>query len=165
MSDHDFDLLGDPIPEGHGGRGRPAHVRTERNRSKVILLLAQGWAPPRIARALGITPPTLKKHYFRELAVREEALDRLKAGHLALLWDQAKAGNVAALKEIGKAIDRIDAASFGALANEDRDEEDEPEDMLTVPLGKKEKANAAARTAGQGSGWGDDLIPPGTRAH
>ncbi|MCZ4340173.1 hypothetical protein O4H52_01045 [Sphingomonadaceae bacterium G21617-S1] len=164
MSDYDFDLLGDPIPEGHGGRGRPEHVRTERNRSKVIMLLAMGWSNPRIARSLGITPPTLKKHYFRELKVREEALDRLKAGHMSLLWDQAKAGNVAALKEIGKLIDRIDAASFGALAGEEKDDPEEDAADLG-DIGKKERANIAARTAGQGSGWGDDLIPPGTRAH
>lgn len=164
MSDHDFDLLGDPIPQGHGGRGRPAHVCTDRNRSKVIMLLAMGWAIPRIARALAITPPTLKKYYFRELKARDEALDRLKGGHFSLLWDQAKQGNVAALKEIGKMIDRVDAASFGALAGEDRDD-DADEAPRPPVLGKKDMANEVARTAGQGSGWGDDLLPPGSRAH
>ena len=27
------------------------------------------------------------------------------------------------------------------------------------PVGKKERAKAAAKTAGQGSAWGDDLLP------
>lgn len=39
-----FDLLGDPIPEGFGKRGRPEHIPTVENRNKVRLLLALGWA-------------------------------------------------------------------------------------------------------------------------
>ena len=35
-----FDLVGDPIPEGWGKRGRPAHIPTHENRNRISLLLA-----------------------------------------------------------------------------------------------------------------------------
>ena len=43
-----FDLLGDPIPERWGKRGRPPHIPIERNRNKIRLLLALGWTNLRI---------------------------------------------------------------------------------------------------------------------
>ena len=69
----EFDLLGDPIPENWGKRGRPPHVTTERNCNKIRVLLALGWTNSRIAQALRITGKTLSKHYFRELRQRDEA--------------------------------------------------------------------------------------------
>lgn len=103
-----FDLLGDPIPEGWGKRGRPPHIATEKNRNKVMLLLAMGWSNARIAGALGITQPTLRKNYFQLLKVRMEARDRLEAARLDLAWELAKGGNVGALREFGKLMDRND---------------------------------------------------------
>lgn len=161
----DVDLFGDPIPAGFGKRGRPPHVPTERNRNKVMLLLGVGWTPQRIARSLGVTMPTLRKHYFSELRHREAMLDRMKAGHLASLWEQMKAGNVAAAKEIGRILDRTDAALFG-LGSDGDDEEAEEEDRVPIRrMGKKEQAQADAATAGAGTEWGDDLLPPGRTAH
>ena len=52
------DLLGDPIPENWGKRGRPPHIPTERNRNKIRLLLALGWTKARITRALRIIGKT-----------------------------------------------------------------------------------------------------------
>ncbi len=154
----DVDLFGDPIPEGFEGRGRPPHVATERNRNKVMLLIALGWTEPRIAGALGISKPTLKKYYFRELRAREVMLDRLKATHITTLFEQVKAGNIQAIKELGRIIDRIDAARFG-IGSDDDDRDEGPATPQT-PVGKKEAARLAARTAGQGSAWGNDLLPP-----
>ena len=151
----DLDLFGDPIPEGFGKRGRPQHVATDRNRNKVMMLLAVGWAPKRIADALGITTPTLRKHYFFELRSRGVMLDRLKAAHLTTLLDQMRAGNVQAIKEMGRIIDRIDAVQFGLGHDAGDDEEEAP--RRTV--GKKEAAQAEAQRAGEGSAWGDDLQP------
>ena len=37
----------------------------------------------------------------------------------------------------------------------------EAEEERPAKLGKKEQAAAEAETAGQGTGWGDDLIPHG----
>jgi hypothetical protein len=147
--EQDFDLLGDPIPEGFGKRGRPQHIPTQENRSKVIVLMAVGWPDQRIANALAITPPTLRKHYFRELRARDEARDRVAAGRLARLWAEGQKGNVGALKEFGRLFDQAEAAR---TAKEYGDE------SPAERLGKKEAARKAAETAGEGSDWGADLL-------
>ena len=60
-----FDLLGDPIGPNHGRRGRPQHVATLRNISIVSELERSGATKFEMAKALAITQPTLRKHYFR----------------------------------------------------------------------------------------------------
>ncbi len=75
----DFDLLGDPIQETWGKRGRPPHIPTQRNRCKIRLLFGLSWVDNQIARALRITIATLRKHYFAELRTREEACPALEA--------------------------------------------------------------------------------------
>lgn len=153
-----FDLLGDPIPEGHGKRGRPTHIATVKNRNKVMMLLALGWSNSRIANALGITPPTLRKNYFRELKIREQARDRLDGNLAAMLWESAKGGNVAAMKEYRKLVERNDqmnaAANFGAIP-------EKPKGESKQPVGKKEQAEQAALVAGEDTEWGNDLRIPG----
>ncbi len=152
-----FDLLGDPIPEGFGKRGRPPHIPSTEKRNKVILLLALGKDNDCIARALGITKPTLKKHYFRELKVRDEARDRVDGIRVMALWCQVREGNVAALKEFNRLMERVDLETaereFGERQDDDDDDTPTPE-----KIGKKEAANKAAETAGMGTEWGDDLL-------
>ncbi|QAY77913.1 AraC family transcriptional regulator [Sphingosinicella sp. BN140058] len=157
MAELDFDLFGDPVPEGFGRRGRPPHLVTDRNRNKVMLLLGLKWSPGRIAGALGITLPTLRKYYFRELAKADSMLDRMKASHFQSLFDEMRKGNVAAAKEVGRMLDRIDAALFGIGS----DDSEQPQEAApaTRAMGKKEQAAAEARTAGAGSDWGNDLLP------
>ncbi|AZN72751.1 helix-turn-helix domain-containing protein [Georhizobium profundi] len=146
-----FDLLGDPIPEGFGKKGRPPHIPTEKNRSKIILLLAQGWTDPRIAGALGISLPTLRKHYFRELKVRDIARDRVEAIGLLTLWEQAKAGNTAAMKEFFRRHD----ASIEPIYDERVNRE-------TERRGKKEQDRLEAESPP--NDW-ESVIPPQHRAH
>jgi hypothetical protein len=160
VADPDFDLLGDPIVEGQTRPGRPPHVVTDKKRNKVILLLAMGWSQKAICAALDCDGKTLRKHYSRELRARDAALLRVKGSHIAALWDAVAAGNVAAIKEMGRLIDRRDAALFGyGDAPADADE-GEDKSARTPPMGKKEAANLAAQTAGHGSDWGNDLLPP-----
>jgi hypothetical protein len=123
-----FDLLGDPIPQGYGKRGRPPHIRTKENSNKIILLLAQGWPDQRIAAAIGITIPTLKKHYFSELKVRDAARDRVEAIGLLSLWSLGREGNVAAMKEYFRRHD----AAIGDVFDEEVHRE-------TRKVGKKEQ--------------------------
>jgi hypothetical protein len=87
-----FDLFGNPYVEKPTKRGRPPHEVTKKTRNRVSMLVALGWANPRIAAALGVTLPTLHKHYFYELRQRE----------------LAEAGNVGAFKEFGKLLERND---------------------------------------------------------
>lgn len=93
-----FDLFGDPVPENWGQRGRPEHIASQKNRNLVSMLVAWGWSNPRIAAALYITQPTLRKHYFSELKFREVARDRHDAQLGAMLLQQGANGNVAATK-------------------------------------------------------------------
>ena len=49
----DFDLLGDPIPEGFGKRGRPVHTPTVEKRRLVIQLMAFDWSVEQISVGSG----------------------------------------------------------------------------------------------------------------
>lgn len=63
----DFDLFGFPIRPGHGCRGRPRHMPSHAQRQLVRQLHTNGLAQPAIAKALGITVPTLLLNYPIEL--------------------------------------------------------------------------------------------------
>lgn len=82
--------------------------------------------------------------------------DRLDARRFELAMEQANAGNVAALKELGKMIERSDLMSADRRLQEAQDERREPR---PEKVGKKEAQRTAAQTAGAGSDWGSDLLP------
>lgn len=149
-----FDLFGDPVPEGHGKRGRPPHVATNENRNKVKLLLALGWNNERIASALFITLPTLRRYYFSELKAREVMRDRMDARIAERLWQEGvEKGNVGAIKEFRKLVERNDAM----VGQREFYEGQRDKPAKEPKLGKKEQAALAAKTAGEGTGWGNDL--------
>ncbi|SCW77515.1 hypothetical protein SAMN02927924_02805 [Sphingobium faniae] len=149
MSEWDFDLLGDPIPEGWGKRGRPPHVPTDENRRKVMVLAAFDKNEEQIAAALSITPPTLRKYYFRELRSRLEARQRLEGKLLASLLTEVDKGNVSAVDKLWKRLDRHDLAT-GTIAR--------PAKPAKAPkLGKKAQAVADAQDAHKGNEWGSLL--------
>jgi hypothetical protein len=100
-----FDLFGDPVPANWGQRGRPEHIPTQQNRNRVSMLVALGWSNKRIAAALFVTLPTLRKHYFSELKYRDVARDRLNANLATKLWSLFMEGNVAAGKEFRKFLE------------------------------------------------------------
>ena len=137
-----FDLLGDPIPENWGKRGRPAHIPTLENRNKIRLLLAFGWANKRIAAALRITAETLRKHYFVELRQRDEARAALKANAMMMVYRAAAGGNVGAMKELVRMIDRHDLTLPQA-----------PKKTKPEKLGKKALAELAAKDVGPDNEW------------
>jgi len=139
-----LDLLGDPIPEGFGRRGRPPHVPNDEKRRLVIQLLAFDWSPERISAALSITPPTLRKHYFRELRVKAEARSRVEARLLGALMAEAEAGNVTAIDKYFKRFDRFDIAHAPKPEKEEK-------------VGKKEQARRDARSQPESS-W-STLLP------
>jgi hypothetical protein len=145
-----FDLFGDPVPVNWGGRGRPAHIPTQEYRNKVKLLLAFGWNNERIARALAITLPTLRKHYFSELKFRDEQRDRMSASLAARLWKEVESGSVSAIKEFQKLVDRNDLMLYGQTKPPEG--ASEPKEQK---LGKKEQALADALHPDMGSTLGD----------
>ncbi|WP_244441670.1 hypothetical protein [Rhizobium grahamii] len=86
--------------------------------------------------------------------------DRLDARRFEIAMEQANAGNVAALKELGKMLDSNDRMGMDQRlrdAQEKRRGDAAKEE--TTPQGKKEAAKAAAKTAGADSDWGSDLLP------
>ena len=90
------DLFGDPVPENWGARGRPEHIRNQATANKITMLLALGWSIARISKTVGVTPPTLRKHYKGELRHRDESRDRLQARTAMLLWEQFERGSTVA---------------------------------------------------------------------
>jgi hypothetical protein len=135
----DFDLLGDPIPEGWGKRGRPPHTPTDEKRNQVIMLQAFGWSLEKIAAALSISPPTLRKNYFRELKARLESRARVEARLITKLMAQVEAENVSAIDKAFKRLEKADLAALGEqVANRGKTDK-------AKPVGKKDQAQQAAK--------------------
>ena len=155
----DFDLFGQPVRAGAGLRGRPRYVPTEKDRNKIKLLLAFGWSGSRIANAVDLSLATMKRYFRAELKVRDAMRDRLDARRFEIAMEQANAGNIAALKELGKMVEKSDLMR---LDDTMRDRQREGAAMVKPKeevLGKKDAKKAAAQTAGEGSLWGSDLVP------
>lgn len=153
------DLLGWPIPEPKES-GRPEHVPTPENINKVMMLLVFKKTNAEIAKALGISQPTLRKHYLQQLQQRRVARLQLDATRWAGLYAKVLAGDVGAMKELGKVLEAHDraelAANFGADTHQRRERE-----PRAPKLGKKQQAQLEAENAGADSDWGDDLVPGG----
>lgn len=130
-----FDLFGHPVREGFGKRGRPPYEPTEKDRNKVKLLLALGWTSERIGNALGVSGKTVARYFSPELKARDVMRDALTARRFEIAMEQANAGNIAALKELGAMIERNDRMLaedvMGSRGRED--ERAQP----TAPVGKK----------------------------
>jgi hypothetical protein len=144
--DQIFDLFGDPVPANWGQRGRPEHVATQQNRNRVSMLVALGWSNKRIAAAMFITLPTLRKHYFSELKFRGVARDRLTANLANKFWSLFMEGNVAAGKEFRKLLEANDLMLYGQNA---------PPEAPAEKLGKKEQALVDAQRPDTGSTLGE----------
>jgi len=149
------DLFGYPDRPGRGQKGRPRFTVTPRDRNRVRLLLGMGWSNPRIAAALEVSLPTLHRYFKVELSERAAMRDRLDARRLEIAMDLANDGNVAALKELGRMIERSDLMSAGARIDEAQKK------PKVEAIGKKALADEEAKLAGQDSVWGDDLKFPG----
>lgn len=135
-----FDLLGDPVPENFGRRGRPPHIVNDEKRKLVIQLQAFGKSDDEIAAALSVSAPTLRKHYFRELKARAESRARLDGMLLAALLREVEAGNVSAIDKYFKRLDRHDLAGFARPTKPKK-------------LGKKEQALEDAHRADADTSW------------
>ncbi len=128
------------------GRGRPAFAPTKTMRENVAIWRAGGMTNQQIADALDIDYKTLEKHFQHELSV---GWSKKRAQMLTALFKAGVTGNVSAQKHYLQ-ISGVTAGIEKLTAPEDK----KPKGR---PLGKKEQAEAAAQTAGQGSDWGEDL--------
>jgi putative ubiquitin-RnfH superfamily antitoxin RatB of RatAB toxin-antitoxin module len=132
-----FDLFGNPVRAGAGERGRPAFEVTEKDRNKVKLLLALGWANVRVANAISVSPATLKRYFRAEMKVRDAMRDRLDARRFEIAMEQANAGNVAALRELGAMIERNDRMEIERSLGSKPNEPERPAERPVERLGKK----------------------------
>jgi predicted transcriptional regulator len=94
-----------------------------------------------IATRTGLSEPTLRKYYLREL---DHGAQALRAAIVAAVFDKAREGNVPAAKLALQILEKGEAAVPVARHAAKADK----------PLGKKEAADAAAKTAHEGTEWG-----------
>ena len=135
----EVDLFGCPVLIRESKRGRPVHERTPENAKRVSMLFAMGRDVADVALAMGLSQPTLRKHYFSEVEQRKAMLDRLEADQLAKLFDQSENGSTAATKALLDRCDDARSARFAAAVIKDRRPTDKP-----AAKGKKEQQREAA---------------------
>lgn len=139
----EVDLFGEPVIIRDTKAGRPEHVRTVENANKVSLLFACDYSVKDVAAALGITQPTLRKHYFHEITQRRHAKLKLTGLQLARLNSEAAKGNVAAEKALSVLVEREQTRNLSEhVLGRGKMKRNEPK---AKPLGKKEERQAAAR--------------------
>ena len=133
----EFDLLGDPVPEGFKGRGRPPHTPTDEKRKLVMALWAKGENNAYCAAALGITEPCFNRHYFKKSQrhQRHEARARLDAMELNAVLKGVEEGNMQAVKRLREIMREADLKKLSKEIGRKR-AEDAAEDRK---LGKKEQ--------------------------
>jgi hypothetical protein len=130
------------------------------------MLLAQGWTVDRMAPVVRMSGPTFRRNFFHELKERNSMRDRLYARRLELLMSLGEAGNVAALKELGKMLETSDRlfAEAELVRAQRQNGSSRPDDEPA--RGKKDQAKAAARHAETDPEWGNDLtFVGGKRSH
>lgn len=122
--------------------GRPSFKVTPAMRKKVSIAAGGGMTHNEIATGLGISVPTLEKHFREELSVGaySRRLDVLEA-----MYKAARGGNVAAQKAYSAFSPASTAQPLPAVDGE-------------KPKGKKDQAQADAQGAQAGTDWAD-LLP------
>ena len=143
-----FDLLGNPVPPNKGLRGRNEHVPTAEKLELAIALYAERHSDKDVAAALGISEPTLRKHYFRHVRLkdaRRNAAMLIKGRAVAKLHQLAfEEGKLGAVEKVLKRIDKSDQ-----LALVERIKARPAAEAKVPALGKKEGAlQNAAKAAG-----------------
>jgi hypothetical protein len=132
------------------GPGQPAHKPTRANREDVRHLKAAGISEPVIADKLGIAQNTLRLHYADDLAYGR---DVTKSDLTKLLHKAAKKLSIPAIKTLFEQIGKAEVKDIGRQLGG----QDQPRTPAPPKLGKKEQADLRARSAGQETGWGNDL--------
>ena len=103
-----MDLFGNPVRDRTGKRGRPAMQLTKEMSNKVKLLLALGWANQLVADAIGISLPSLKRHFRADLVERDKMRVRMEAERIFAVASKAMAGDVGAGRLFQQLLDRND---------------------------------------------------------
>ena len=132
--------------------GRPPHNPTERDRLQVRTLAAVGVTVADVAKVMGLSIPTLRKHYASELSAGSiEANAKVAQSLFKQATDPKKPSTVACIFWLKSRAGWRDRDTVPASP------EEEPH------LGKKDQANVDARSAAAGTEWAD-LLPEGVTA-
>jgi hypothetical protein len=117
-------------------------------REDVSIWKAGGMSDESIARVLRIDADTMKKHFADELATHwAQKVARV----ISARYTAAIKGNVSAQTKFLEAARAVGAEhTLSQPAPAERKQR-------VMPVGKKEAADEAARTAGLGTEWGEDL--------
>lgn len=117
--------------------------------------LARGWATERIAKAVGISPASIKRYFRAELKARDQAQDKLALAAFARLVRSAVGeGNMSAMRQLREELAR-DAMT--RRESEINRRQKEAEDAGIGSLGKKEKAAKDAGEVLRSGSWSDVL--------
>jgi hypothetical protein len=128
-----------------GGGPKPTIHPTDEQRRYVEILVGGGMNEDDIARAMGFSRDTLRRHFLEELRCGRA---KSRGAVLVAQFEAALKGNASAQdKYLGK-------SQVGTNVPAD------PLPARPPRLGKKEVAQLAASRAGEGSEWGDDLRAP-----
>jgi hypothetical protein len=135
------------------GRGRPAHKPSDAQRRDVSIAAGGGMPHEEIAIAMGIGVDTLRKYYEAELSVGANVrrMEALKGLHKA-----AKRGSSSAAKAYLAATPQVAAPPAPPT------QPDPPPAAEQPKLGKKEQADADAKTAHRDTDWAELLEPKTT---
>lgn len=151
------DLLGHAVPANKGAKARPQHAPTAENLEIAMLMYATGRTDPEVASAIGLSVPTLRRHYFASTELRRlrrSARMVVEGQALLALAKAIEGGKVAA---IDKMLKRLDKSALGVVAPVVK--------AAKKAKGLKEQRREAAYDAGLGDkAWGD-LIGPGARVN
>lgn len=139
----EFDLFGNPIGAGSKERGRPEHVASKENIIFVMVLLAAGYQNKDIAETLGVSQPTLRKHYFHLLRKRDVMHERLRTKLRVTQIESALDGNASALNAALRMLDTLKAERSEKKLKE---REIAPVQQRHTKLGKKEQQSLAAHS-------------------
>ncbi|UIK05016.1 hypothetical protein [Neorhizobium galegae] len=117
-----------------GKRGRPQYRPSLEDRQMVEQMKFCGESDNTIARALGIDPDTMRKHFGDELA---DGHAQRRKEVIGMLFGAARGGNVAAIKKLEE-MGRAAGAQEAVKGREAR----------APKLGKKEEQKASAKAVG-----------------
>lgn len=157
--DREFDLFGNPVRCRKGQRGRPPLEIDPQDRDAVEAALARGWSNARIAKTIGISVASLKRHFRAALDDRDVARDKLELAAFAKLSREAiENGNMSAMKQLREIL----ARDMLTKQQEELARRQEEADAIGLGgLGKKEAAQRRAEQAVEDDQWGGLLKPDG----
>lgn len=129
------------------GRGRPEYTPDEKTKQNVIVLAGVGVSHEVIAAVVGISKPTLEKHYAHQLAHGAETANALVAANL---FKQATKDDPRAINAIALWLKcRAGWNEHGPLPRVMREQQERAE-----KLGKKDEADLLAKNPDESTPMG-----------